>query len=98
MTDLEKYIQSLESLVCFYASCYEACRETYQTKHYKTCSISNPNRRELTESEINDLMNFPQIQGSRMIFSTTDLSKIKVENQLPIREILTIIKRKHEKP
>jgi len=95
MTQHEKYIKTLESLVCFYASCYEACKNEYQSKYFKICSSSNPDRRELTEQEKGVLMKFPQIQGSKMILATAKLAKYKIGAELPVTDVLGIIETKY---
>lgn len=62
----EDYIKELEGLICFLAGCYEVNKITYFDQHLKTCSVSNPNRRELTDAEKSEYMRFPLIQGSRL--------------------------------
>ena len=74
LSDAE-YIQELEGLVCFLAGCYEKTKETYFDKHMETCSVANPNRRDLTESEQSEWQRFPMIQGLRLQHIISDIAK-----------------------
>jgi hypothetical protein len=74
LSDAE-YIQELEGLVCFLAGCYEKTKETYFDKHMETCSVANPNRRDLTEAEKSEWQRFPMIQGSRLQHIVSDIAK-----------------------
>lgn len=74
LSDAE-YIQELEGLVCFLAECYEKTKETYFDKHMETCSVANPNRRDLTEAEQSEWQRFPMIQGSRLQHIVSDIAK-----------------------
>jgi len=65
LSDAE-YIKELEGITCFLAGCYEKAKETYVDRHLNTCSASNPGRRELSDSELDELSRFPMIQGSRL--------------------------------
>jgi hypothetical protein len=60
------YIKELEGLICFLAGCYEKTKETYFDKHLHTCSVANPNRRDLTDAEQSEWQRFPMIQGTRL--------------------------------
>lgn len=64
MNDAE-YIQELEGLACFLATVYNEVKQVYYDAHLETCSSINPNRRELTDAEMNELLRFPAIQGFR---------------------------------
>lgn len=74
LSDAE-YIQELEGLVCFLARCYEKTKETYFDRHMETCSVANPNRRDLTEAEQSEWQRFPMIQGSRLQHIVSDIAK-----------------------
>jgi len=74
LSDAE-YIQELEGLVCFLAGCYEKTKEIYFDKHMETCSVANPNRRDLTEAEQSEWQRFPMIQGSRLQHIISDIAK-----------------------
>jgi len=93
--DEKTYIQSLESLVCFYAQCYEKCKETYRDKYLSIVDIRNPERRELTDFETEILMSFPLIQGLSNQYPTQELSKIKIEAKMSIKDVFEVIKSKH---
>ena len=62
--DQQEYIEQLEAMVYFIASAYEAGKYQYHDKHLETCSVDNPNRREITDQEWNEIGRFPQIQGA----------------------------------
>ena len=62
----QSYIKDLEGLVCFLSRTYEKLKNTYWLDHLKTCAIDNPERRDLTECEKNELNRFSLIQGSRL--------------------------------
>lgn len=70
-----EYIRELEGLVCFLAGCYEKTKEIYFDKHMETCSVANPNRRDLTEAEQSEWQRFPMIQGSRLQHIISDIAK-----------------------
>jgi len=74
LSDAE-YIQELEGLVCFLAGCYEKTKETYFDKHMETCSVANPNKRDLTEAEQSEWQRFPMIQGSILQHIVSDIAK-----------------------
>ena len=69
------YIKELEGLVCFLAACYEKTLEVYHDTHLKTCSVANPERRELTDCEKSEYRRFPLIQGFRLQRIVSDISK-----------------------
>ena len=64
--DDQAYINELEGLVCFLAQTYEKLKDTYFDAHMETCSIMNPNRRDLTENEQKEWQRFTLIQGSKL--------------------------------
>lgn len=74
------YIKELESVVCFLAKCYEKAKNTYFDTHLETCSLSNPNRRDLSESEMSEWQRFPLIQGSRLQDMVSDFAKSEKPN------------------
>jgi len=74
LSDAE-YIKELEGLVCFLAGCYEKTKETYFDKHMYTCSVTNPNRRNLSEAEQSEWQRFPMIQGSILQHIVSDIAK-----------------------
>ena len=80
----EEYIKQLEGLVCFLASCYDGNQEEFQGKHFKTCSIDNPERRELTNSELDELSRFVQIQGTRNILAVKNLAQLNIKPTVSI--------------
>lgn len=63
MSDQE-YIKGLEYLVKSFANAYQVNFEKFYWENFKTCSITNPNRRELTELEKTIIMRFTTYQGS----------------------------------
>lgn len=69
------YIKELEGLVCFLSTCYEKTLEVYHDTHLKTCSVANPERRELTDCEKSEYRRFPLIQGFRLQRIVSDISK-----------------------
>lgn len=64
--DDQAYINELEGLVCFLAQVYEKLKDTYFDAHMKTCSIDNPNRRDLTDAEQSEWQRFSLIQGGKL--------------------------------
>jgi hypothetical protein len=64
--DDQTYINELEGIVCFLAQTYQQLKETYFTSHMKTCDITNPNRRDLTENEHKEWQKFTLIQGGKL--------------------------------
>ena len=70
-----EYIKDLEGLVLFLAKNYEATKEMYFDSHLKTCSVSNPNRRDLTDDEQREWQRFPLIQGSRLQSIISQIAK-----------------------
>ena len=64
--DDQTYINELEGIVCFLAQTYEKLKDTYFDSHMKTCDITNPNRRNLTEAEHKEWQRFTLIQGSKL--------------------------------
>ncbi len=82
-----EYIKELEALVCFLASSYNACKEVYMDSHLETCSVSNPNRRSLTESEQNEINKFPLIQGTPNIMAIEKLAKAKKKITIPLTRL-----------
>ncbi len=89
MSDAE-YIKELEGFVCFLAGCYELTKEVYFDKHMKTCSVSNPDRRELTESEQREWQRFPMIQGTALQHIVSDMAK---ENKPPPKDAQGMLRR-----
>jgi hypothetical protein len=83
-----KYIQELEGLVCFLAGCYEKTKETYFDKHMETCSVANPNRRDLTEAEQSEWQRFPMIQGSRLQHIVSDIAKANKPTSKDVQGLL----------
>ena len=71
----EDYIKQLEGFVCFLAQCYEQSKEVYFDKHMKTCSVGNPDRRDLTEAEQSEWQRFPMIQGTRLQNIVSEIAK-----------------------
>ena len=69
------YIKELEGLVCFLAGCYGKAKETYFDKHMNTCSVENPNRRDLADAEKSELLRFPLIQGIALQHTISDIAK-----------------------
>jgi hypothetical protein len=69
------YIKELEGLVCFLAGCYQKTLEVYHETHLKTCSVANPERRELTACEESEYRRFPLIQGFILQRIVSDISK-----------------------
>lgn len=65
LTDAE-YIKELEGMLRVMARFYESCKETYFDKHLQTCSITNPDRRELTDAENSEWQRFPLVQGMKL--------------------------------
>lgn len=94
-TEEKDYIEALESLVCFYASVYEHCKETYQDKYLKMTDIRNPKKRKLTEFEEEILISFPQIQGTVNIIATEKLAKIKLNKRISLKKVAEIIESKY---
>ena len=64
--DDQTYINELEGVVCFLAQTYEKLKDTYFDAHMKTCSITNPNRRDLTDNEQKEWQRFTLIQGGKL--------------------------------
>ncbi len=64
--DDQTYINELEGIVCFLAQTYEKLKDTYFDAHMKTCSIDNPNRRDLTDAEQSEWQRFSLIQGGKL--------------------------------
>lgn len=89
LSDAE-YIQELERLVCFLAGSYEKTKETYFDKHMETCSVANPNRRDLTEAEQSEWQRFPMIQGSRLQHIVSDIAK---ENKGTPKDVQGLLRR-----
>lgn len=69
-----EYIKELEGLVCFLARCYEKTKQVYFEKHLETCSVANPERRDLTDVEKSELHRFPLVQGTKLQQIVTDIS------------------------
>lgn len=86
------YIQELEGLVCFLAGCYEKAKETYFDNHMATCSVANPNRRDLTEAEQNEWQRFPMIQGSILQHIVSDIAKANKPEPKDIQGLLRRLK------
>ena len=82
------YIKELEGLVCFLAGCYEKTKETYFDKHMETCSVANPNRRDLTESEQSEWQRFPMIQGAKLQNIISIIAKIDKPTPIDIQGLL----------
>jgi hypothetical protein len=87
LSDAE-YIQELEGFVCFLAGCYEKTKETYFDKHMETCSVANPNRRDLTEAEQSEWQRFPMIQGSILQHIVSDIVKANKPNPKDVQGLL----------
>ncbi len=87
LSDAE-YIKELEGLVCFLAGCYEKTKETYFDKHMETCSITNPNRRDLTEAEEREWQRFPMIQGTRLQHVVSNIVKVNKPTPKDIQGLL----------
>lgn len=64
--ELEDQVFDLSSLVIFLSKAYIDSKDEYYDKHLHTCSFSNPNRRELTDVENDEIMRFPLIQSIPM--------------------------------
>jgi len=62
---------------------------------YPIVDIRNPERRELTDFETEILMSFPLIQGLSNQYPTQELSKIKIEAKMSIKDVFEVIKSKH---
>lgn len=75
----KEYIKDLEFMVSFLADSYQVLADRYFYKHMKTASITNPDRRDLTESEKKEWMTFPLIQGHRMQSIVKKLSEQEKE-------------------
>jgi hypothetical protein len=88
LSDAE-YIQELEGLVCFLARCYEKTLEVYHDTHLKTCSVANPERRELTDCEKSEYRRFPLIQGFRLQRIISDISKANKPNPINIQALVS---------
>ena len=69
------YIKELEGIICFLAGCYDKTKEIYFDKHMNTCSVSNPNRRDLTDAEQSEWQRFPMIQGMKLQHVISDIAK-----------------------
>lgn len=85
-----EYIKDLEGLVCFLAGCYEEAKKIYFDAHMNTSSVSNPNRRDLTEAEQSEWQRFPMIQGSVL---QNIVSKIVESKKQPPINIQGLLKR-----
>ena len=48
------------------AQVYEKLKGTYFDAYMKTCSIDNPNRRQLTEHEQSEWQRFSLVQGGKL--------------------------------
>ena len=83
------YIQELEGLICFLAGCYEKAKETYFDKHMETCSVANPNRRDLTDAEQSEWQRFPMIQGTRLQHIVSDIAKANKPTPKDIQGLLS---------
>lgn len=67
---------------------YKDTKERYFDRHMKTCSMSNPNRRELTVFEQAEWQSFPLVQGTKL---QNIVEKIATEPDfaLPLQHQLT---------
>ena len=76
MDDAE-YIEGLEFLVSILADVYQKNFDKFYWKNFETCSITNPNRRDLTELEKEIIMTFTTFQGGTRS-EVKKMSKIKI--------------------
>ena len=74
------YIKELEGIICFLAGCYDKTKEIYFDKHMNTCSVSNPNRRDLTDAEQSEWQRFPMIQGTKLQHVISNIAKANKPN------------------
>lgn len=84
----KEYIKELEGMLVFLAKCYTKSKETYFDVHLKTCSIANPDRRDLTEHEQNEVTRFPLVQGTVLQNIVDDISKANKPNPKDIKEAM----------
>lgn len=77
MTDKE-YIKGLEYLAQSFANAYQVNFENFYWENFKTCDITNLDRRELTELEKTIIMTFATYQG-RFRDEVKQIAKIKIE-------------------
>jgi hypothetical protein len=82
------YIKELEGLICFLARCYEKTKETYFDKHLHTCSVANPDRRDLTDAEQSEWQRFPMIQGTRFQNIITAIAKANKPTPIDSQSLL----------
>ena len=95
MNDKE-YISQLEGLVCFLANVYKKNEEEFHGKHIKTCSVTNSERRDLTEQEKDELSRFSAIQGSKIRWSIDRIARFNIKPNCDISIIEEKIKNNNE--
>ena len=59
----KEYIEDLEGIINILAKSYETNADTFFYQHLKTCSNSNPNRRDLTKCEESEISRFSLFEG-----------------------------------